>query len=292
MATKKVAIITGGASGMGLAVAKSLAATNWKVYILDLNKTAGEVAMHENQELAFSHTDVNSYDSLSSAFDKIFKFEGRLDVVFANAGILQMENFYEKASSLPPPEPRQLSIDINLKAVINTSYLASHYFLAPGNPCQDPVLVMTASVASFEADGEKYAQEFNPLYTASKAGVLGFMRSVAYPFFNDGIRTYAICPGTIRTNLLTSKMWDAFPEEQLTPVETVVSTVQSLIDGGDLTDANGKTIPRDKSYGLAVEIFGQNIFFRDQMEYSHDGLRQLCEAASLKNQQGNLASNL
>ncbi|KAF4992719.1 hypothetical protein FDECE_13625 [Fusarium decemcellulare] len=149
MATKKVAIITGGASGMGLAVVKSLAATSWTVHILDLNKSAGEAAMHENQELVFNHTDVNSYDSLSSTFDSIFKSEGRLDVVFANAGTLQMENFYEKANSLPPPEPRQLSIDINLKAVINTSYLARQYFLTPKNPCEDPVLVMTASIASF-----------------------------------------------------------------------------------------------------------------------------------------------
>ncbi|KAI8661156.1 hypothetical protein NCS55_00984900 [Fusarium keratoplasticum] len=285
MSTEKVIIITGGASGMGLAVARSLASAGWRVHILDLNETAGAVAVRENPELRFTQTDVNSFESLSSAFDNIFKAEGRLDVVFANAGILQTDNFYEKASSLPPPEPRQLSIDINLKAVINTSYLARQYFLAPGNLSQGPVLIMTASIASF------YAQEFNPLYTASKAGVLGFMRSVAYPFFKDGIRTYAICPGTIRTNLLTSEMWRAFPAEQLTPVETVVSTVQSLIGGGSIIDSKGREVAEDENYGLAVEIFGESIFIRDQMEYSHDGIRLLCEAASLKNQQASLVRN-
>lgn len=149
MSTEKVIIITGGASGMGLAVARSLASAGWRVHILDLNKTAGAVAVRENPELRFTQTDVHSFESLSSAFDNIFKAEGRLDVVFANAGILQTDNFYEKASSLPPPEPRQLSIDINLKAVINTSYLARQYFLAPGNISQGPVLIMTASIASF-----------------------------------------------------------------------------------------------------------------------------------------------
>ncbi|UPK94868.1 hypothetical protein LCI18_005803 [Fusarium solani-melongenae] len=149
MSTGKVIIITGGASGMGLAVAISLASTGWRVHILDLNETAGAVAVRENPELRFTQTDVNSFESLSSAFDNIFKAEGRLDVVFANAGILQTDNFYEKARSLPPLEPRQSSIDINLKAVINTSYLARQYFLAPGNLSQGPVLVMTASIASF-----------------------------------------------------------------------------------------------------------------------------------------------
>jgi NAD(P)-dependent dehydrogenase (short-subunit alcohol dehydrogenase family) len=149
MATIKVAIVTGGASGMGLATAKSLSKSGWKVHILDLNNSAGATAVQEIPELIFTQTDVNKYESLSSAFDKIFKSEDRLDFVFANAGILQLENFYEKATSLPPPEPRQMSIDINLKAVIATSYLARQYFLAPSNPCQDPILVITASIASF-----------------------------------------------------------------------------------------------------------------------------------------------
>ncbi|KAM0473119.1 hypothetical protein ACHAP7_008346 [Fusarium lateritium] len=286
MAVGKVAIITGGASGMGLATAKSLSVVGWKVYILDLNKSAGAEAIRQDPELIFTPTDVNSFESLSTAFDNIFKSEGRLDFVFANAGILQLENFYEKASSLPPPEPRQLSIDINLKAVIATSYLAQQYFLASGNLCQDPVLIITASIASF------YAQEFNPLYTASKAGVLGFMRSVAYPFFNDGIRIHAICPGTIRTNLLTSEMMNSFPDEHLTPVEAVVSTVECLIRGGSLTDSNGKKVSKDDNYGLAVEIFGSSIFFKDQTEYSSDGLREFCEAASLKNQKANLVGRV
>lgn len=149
MTTYKVAIITGGASGMGLAVAKSLAAASWKVHILDLDKSAGAAAIQQTPELKFSQADVTSFDSLASVFDNIFQSEGRLDVVFANAGILGMVNFYEKQTSLPPPEPRQLSIDINLKAVVNTSYLAHQYFSASVNPCQDPVLVMTASIASF-----------------------------------------------------------------------------------------------------------------------------------------------
>lgn len=116
------------------------------------------------------------------------------------------------------------------------------------------------------------------------------MRSVAYPFFTDGIRIHAICPGTIRTNLLTNEMMNSFPEEHLTPVEAVVSTVECLIKGGSFTDSTGKHVSGAENYGLAVEVFGSSIFFRGQLEYSSNGLRELCEAASLKNQEANLAS--
>lgn len=134
---------------MGLAVAKSMVSQGWRVHILDLNHSAGTEAVRGEPKLIFTQTDVDSWASLSSAFDKIFKLDGRLDFVFANAGILDMKSFYQHSDALPPPEISQLSIDINLKAAINTSHLARHYFLASGNPCKDPVLVITASIASF-----------------------------------------------------------------------------------------------------------------------------------------------
>jgi NAD(P)-dependent dehydrogenase (short-subunit alcohol dehydrogenase family) len=149
MALPKTAIITGGASGMGLAVAESLSTQGWEVHIFDLNASAGAEATRKHPKLQFTTVDVNSWDSLSSAFENVFKSRGRLDFVFANAGIIQLDNFYHRAESLPPPEPNQLSIDINLKAAINTCHLARQYFLANTHPHQDAVLVMTASIASF-----------------------------------------------------------------------------------------------------------------------------------------------
>ncbi|ORY69020.1 uncharacterized protein BCR38DRAFT_326381, partial [Pseudomassariella vexata] len=255
MSSPKVAIITGGASGMGLAVAKALSAKGWEVNIFDLNAAAGELAVREEKNLKFTQVDVSSWGSLSGAFDAVFRTRGKLDFVFANAGILQLQNFYERTDTLPPKEPPQTSIDINLKAVINTSYLAQHYFRANRHANQDPVLIMTASIAGF------YPQEFNPLYSASKAGVVNFLRSIGKPFYNDGIRTYAICPGTARTNLLSSAAWDKFPEEYLTPISTIVSTVETLNAGGPFTDANGRHIAKGSDYGLAVEVFGNAFYF-------------------------------
>lgn len=137
----------------------------------------------------------------------------------------------------------------------------------------------------------QYSQEFNPLYTASKFGVLGFMRSVAPPYHREGIRTYAICPGTVRTNLLSPAVYDSFPDEYLTPVETIVSTVAMLVTGGAMKDSRGREVRKGQDYGLAVEVFGKDIFFRDQLEFINDGMRQICEAASLENQQANLKAS-
>lgn len=70
-------------------------------------------------------------------------------------------------------------------------------------------------------------------------------------------------------------------------MDTIVSTVETLISGGPLADAKRRTVAKGSDYGLAVEIFGKNIYFRDQLEYVDDGMRQLCEASSLDNQQNN-----
>lgn len=114
------------------------------------------------------------------------------------------------------------------------------------------------------------------------------MRSVASPFQAEGIRTYALCPGTVRTNLLSQSAWDTFPEEYLTPVETIVSTVNKLIQGGEMEDGKGRKVSRAENYGLAVEVFCKEFYVRDQLEFINDGMRLICEAARLDNQRSNL----
>lgn len=151
MAPNKVALITGGASGMGLAVATALSARgNWTLHLVDLNETAGKDAASSLPNAQFHKTNVTSYASLSSTFETAFKTSGQLDFVFANAGIVERDNFYEvfdagTSGTAPPPEPNQLSIDINLKAVVNTSVLALHYFRLSPHKGKDASLIMTAS---------------------------------------------------------------------------------------------------------------------------------------------------
>ena len=82
-----IAIITGGASGIGLATAEALLArTNWVVYLFDRDAERGETAA-EKSGAYFIQVDVTDYASLATAFERVFKEHGKIHFVFANAGI-------------------------------------------------------------------------------------------------------------------------------------------------------------------------------------------------------------
>lgn len=149
----KVALITGGTSGVGLEVAKVLAAKGWTVHLLGRNAKTGEAAAAAVPNAHFHRGDVTDYATLAAAFDAAFKASGRLDFVFANAGIMERTNFYAKAETLPPPVPDFPIIDIGFKGFIHTAYLAQHYFRA--NPSRgegeerDAVLLFHSSCTAF-----------------------------------------------------------------------------------------------------------------------------------------------
>jgi NAD(P)-dependent dehydrogenase (short-subunit alcohol dehydrogenase family) len=281
--TKKAAFITGGASGMGLAVAQALSSRTheeWDLHIIDLNAEAGEKAATSLKNAHFHQTNVTDYASLVSAFERTWSTSGRLDFVYANAGIVERDNFYEEhALDTPPPPPNQLSIDINYKAVVNTSWLALHYFrktLAKhGREAVDAVLVMTASC------GGLYASEFCPMYSGSKAAVVQFNRAITVAYHHAGIRTFATCPGTIRTGLLNQDEWKSFPDEYFTPVETLVDAVVKLVDGGDIEDAKGRKVDGKNNWGLTVEVNGKNFYFRDGVEFCDEYMEKMMKNTSM-----------
>lgn len=269
------AIITGGASGMGLAVAEALSRRGgWHLHLLDLNAERGEQAVQSVQGATFHKTNVLDYDSLASVFQHVYDTEGRLDFVFANAGIVERFNFYDThPAGKPPPPPDQTVIDINLKSVINTTWLAQHYF-RQSTSSTNKNLVMTASV------GGLYRCQVSPSYCASKHGVVGLMRSVAPHFLkHDGIRVNAICPGTVKTNLLDPAAWATFSDDVFVPIEKIQETVLMLIDGKDTgakplhseSNGNGVGVNDDGKgellWGKAVELSGRNHYYRSQPAY-------------------------
>lgn len=175
---------------MGLAVAKALAERGgWTLHLLDLNAERGEQAAQELKTATFHKTNVTNYDDLAGVFQKVFDSDGRLDFVFANAGIVERFSFFDKHDIVgkPPPPPDLTVIDINLKSVINTSWLAQHYF-RQSKDSDNKNIVMTASCGGF------YRCPASPSYAAAKAGVVNLMRSIAGHFYaSDEIRVNAIC---------------------------------------------------------------------------------------------------
>jgi len=181
---KKVAIVTGGASGIGFAVCEALATQgDWIVNMLDMNAERGQEAASKLGAV-FHQVNVTDYDSLSIAFKTVFKANRRLDFVHANAGIIEKGDFFgaHDTGDEPPPAFASTTIDIDLFSVIQTCYLALHYFRQTGKDTSKNIVV-TASC------GGLYAVPNAPTYSAAKFGTVGWMRSIAGRCWHeDGIR--------------------------------------------------------------------------------------------------------
>jgi NAD(P)-dependent dehydrogenase (short-subunit alcohol dehydrogenase family) len=194
---------------------------------------------------------VTSYDSVGSSFTTAFQTSKRVDFVFANAGISEASDFYTKSEDVNvlPPKPNLACVDVSLGGAVYTSHLAAHFFRQTPISSDSPrALVITASCVSL------YPSGFLPIYTGAKHGVLGFMRAISNHYYaEDGIRVNALLPGTVKTNMMNDEVWERFPEEQFTPVETCVDVVVGLVDGSDV--------------GKAVETSAKNVYIREPPEF-------------------------
>ena len=154
---------------MGLAVARLLAAAHgsWHIHILDINETRGAQVAHDLPHTTFHKVDITHRDELKKAFDSVFQHENRrrLDFVFANAGVIERTNFYahhDEDDEGSTAELDMFPIDVDLKGVILTSYLALQYFRLSPHRGRGANLVITASC------GGLYPSFYSPMYSAAK----------------------------------------------------------------------------------------------------------------------------
>jgi NAD(P)-dependent dehydrogenase (short-subunit alcohol dehydrogenase family) len=181
----KSAVVTGGANGIGLAIAQVLAEGGAAVTILDLERERpAEVAAALGMRGA--PADVTVRESLDAAFGAI----ERLDIVCANAGHAVQTPLLETSR-----EVWDRTVAVNLSGVFNTLQAAALKMRAQGT---GGAIVLTASTNSF--DGEENLVAYN----ATKAGLLGILHTAANELGPYGIRVNAICPGLIRTRLTES----------------------------------------------------------------------------------------
>lgn len=183
----KVAIVTGGASGIGAATARLFAKAGAKVVIGDLQdgaKVAAEIGGR------YLRTDVRRADEVQALVERAVREHGRLDVYFNNAGI----EFHSPLAATDDEQHRNL-IDINVNGVF---YGLKHAILAMAQNA-GPVrgsIVNTASVAGLVGTAMLGS------YNASKHAVVGLTRNAAIEYGPMGIRVNAVCPGIIRTPML------------------------------------------------------------------------------------------
>jgi len=205
----------------------------------------------------FVKTDVTNYDSQVEAFEQVWQTYNQIDFVYANAGIVEKNNFYAVENSLPPPKLPLLVMDVCLTGVVYSAYLSMHY-MRQNLHKKGGSIILVSSAAGI------YPSYQIPLYAAAKHGVVGFMRSLAPSLAKENIRVNCTLPGAVRTNLIPS--WDSFPDEQFTTVDNIVSAVVGILDDHTLT-------------GKAVEISQGKVYYREQHDFCDAEMKQVMGAA-------------
>ena len=188
----KIVVVTGGANGIGLAIAKRLAGSGARVYIFDLDREhPAEIASRFGA--CAVEVDCASRPELEVAFGKL---PAAPDVVMVNAGIVILSELLSVESS-----DWDRTIALNLTGAFHTVQVAARLMKASRRGS----IVLTASTNSF--DGEPNLAAYN----ASKAGLLGLLHTAANELGPYGIRVNAVCPGLIHTRLTQS----AFDDEAI-----------------------------------------------------------------------------
>jgi meso-butanediol dehydrogenase / (S,S)-butanediol dehydrogenase / diacetyl reductase len=193
----KRAIITGGASGIGLAIARHLAALGVRVAVADVD---GDRARNVAEEFGADHMavsiDVRQRVSVETAFRTVGERWGGYDILVGNAGVSTMN----RAIDLTDDE-WDFNFAVNAKGIFLTNQAAVRHFLAAGTK---GVIVNTASLAA------KVGAPLLAHYSASKFAVAGWTQALAREMAPHGIRVNCVCPGFVRTSMQDREVqWEA-----------------------------------------------------------------------------------
>ncbi len=192
-----VALVTGGASGLGERCARDLVAEGARVAILDVGERGAEVAAELGDACIFCKTDVTSADSVKAAVDEAVAKFGAINIAVNCAGVATAAKVIGKTGPIDLAGFEKV-ISINLTGTLNVLRLAVEQMLknAPNEEGEQGVVINTSSCAAFEGQIGQAA------YSASKAGVAGMTLPIARELARYGIRNVTIAPGLFETPML------------------------------------------------------------------------------------------
>ena len=220
----KVAIVTGGASGIGRATVELFVHEGANVVIADVNEEQGECLAEElGAQTRFRRVDVSKADQMKSLVDFAVEQFGGLDIMFNNAGIsgAQYPRFLDDDLA-----DFDRVIGINLYGVMCGSRCAGRYMSTSGGG----VIINNASIAGI-LPGQALMT-----YRATKAAVIMFSKSLAIDLAEYGIRVNCLAPGHIRTSLTAFSMPDMTPEQ----IEHVKQAISPAFDSNQPLKRHGK----------------------------------------------------
>ena len=244
----KVAVVTGGASGIGQAVARRLAGAGGKVAIFDLNQDAGEAMVSElgADSCVFANVNVVDEDSVKAGIGAVVEAFGAIHVNVNCAGIGNAAKTLGRDGPFPL-DMWNLVISVNLTGSFNVLRLCAEV-MAKNEPVTDDgargVIINTASVAAYEGQMGQAA------YSASKGGIVGMTLPIARDLSTIGIRVNTIVPGLINTPLfngLTPEFVESLSQSVLYPKrlgrpEEIAQLAAAIIDNDYI---NGECIRMD-----------------------------------------------
>jgi len=262
----EVSYITGAASGIGRALATMLVSQGGLVIIADLNSEAGSRFASELNEKAGSivalsvQADTTVWEDQLAAFQEAIKTFKRIDYVFANAGIAEhpwLPPFNpETAASRPLVKPDLATANINLTGQLYTASLALQTFERQeiGPSGFRGKLILTASVFGY------YPSRAMPLYAASKAGIINFMRSAAQYYASKNITVNAVSPNLVDTPIAPDVLFIPFRERKLlSDMQLVLDQYQKCL-GGSAVNGQALSISQDNvwTHPADTHMFTEN----------------------------------
>jgi 2-hydroxycyclohexanecarboxyl-CoA dehydrogenase len=181
--------VTGGAKGIGAAIAKRLSQDGFTVAVFDIDPKASEelVGSLAGAEASSHQCDVSSYQSVQASVKEALDAWDRIDVVVNNAGWDRVQPFLDN-----DPELWDRLIGINLKGPINLCHAVLPHMVSRG----------TGVVVNVASDAGRVGSSAETVYAACKGGVIAFTKSVAREMARHGIRANCVCPGPTDTPLL------------------------------------------------------------------------------------------
>lgn len=242
----KTAIVTGGASGLGLATVERYAADGANVAIFDLNAELGEaVATRLGDKVMYCNVDVADEASVQAAIDAVVEKFGALHIVNNYAGIGPACKTYGKSG----PHPLDLYmkvVSINQVGTFNVARLAAEK-MAQNEPVNDDgvrgVIINTASVAAYEGQIGQVA------YSATKGAIVGMTLPMARELAPYGIRVCTIAPGLIHTPL-----FDTIEESYYKSLEASTVFPKRLGKPSEIANLSAHIVANDYLNGETIRM--------------------------------------
>jgi NAD(P)-dependent dehydrogenase (short-subunit alcohol dehydrogenase family) len=246
------AVITGGVSGLGFAVAQYLVARGAKVALLDINDEKGASAVAElGAAASYQRTDVTSEDGVVAALKQAVESLGGINAAINCAGILGAGRVLGKEAPMAL-KTFETTVKVNLIGSFNVAKAAADLMQhnTPGADGERGVIVNTASIAAYEGQIGQAA------YAASKGGIVGMTLPMAREFARIGVRVMTIAPGVFHTPMvdgMPAQVYESlcaqvpYPSRLGTP-EEFASTVAFILENRYL---NGSVIRVDGAIRLA-----------------------------------------